>query len=91
MLRICSAPVLCAYIPQMSVVRAGAQMTLASLLDFLKGEHMSVWQMPERLELMDELPKTAGGKIMTNKLRELVAAKVAGEVPAAETASGAAA
>ena len=31
---------------------------------------------PERIELMDELPKSAGGKVMKNKLRDYVAAKV---------------
>jgi hypothetical protein len=28
---------------------------------------------------MDELPKSAGGKVMKNKLRELIAAKVKAE------------
>ncbi len=65
----------CAFV----VLRPGTQMLLATLLEFLRGEHMSVWQMPERLEIMAELPKSAGGKIMKNKLREFVAAKISDE------------
>ncbi|MDO8770917.1 MAG: AMP-binding protein [Burkholderiaceae bacterium] len=65
----------CAFV----VSRPGAQMTLKAMLEFLKNEQMSVWQMPERLELMDELPRSAGGKVMKNKLRQFVADKVAVE------------
>ena len=63
----------CAFV----VLRYGSMMTLKDVLEFLKNEHMSVWQMPERLELMAELPRSAGGKVMKNKLRQFVADKVA--------------
>ncbi len=62
----------CAFV----VPRPEASITLPSLLDFLRTQQMPTWQMPERLELMTELPKSAGGKVMKNKLREYVAAKV---------------
>jgi non-ribosomal peptide synthetase component E (peptide arylation enzyme) len=65
----------CAFV----VLRPSAQMPFGALLEFLKGEHLSTWQMPERLEIMAELPKSAGGKIMKNKLREFVAAKISDE------------
>jgi acyl-CoA synthetase (AMP-forming)/AMP-acid ligase II len=65
----------CAFV----VARTGADLTLASMLDFLRTQQMPTWQMPERLELLPELPKSAGGKVMKNKLRELVAAKVQAE------------
>ena len=65
----------CAFV----VTQANAPLTLAELLAFLQNERMPTWQMPERLELMDELPKSAGGKIMKNKLRDFVAAKVKAE------------
>ena len=67
----------CAFV----VTHDKAPLTLADLLSFLQNESMPTWQMPERIELMDELPKSAGGKIMKNKLRELVAAKVKAEAP----------
>lgn len=56
-------------------------LALADLLKFLQNERMPTWQLPERIELLDELPKSAGGKIMKNKLRELVADKVKAEAP----------
>ena len=65
----------CAFV----VTHAKAALTLSELLSFLQQERMPTWQLPERLELMDELPKSAGGKIMKNKLRDFVAAKVKAE------------
>jgi acyl-CoA synthetase (AMP-forming)/AMP-acid ligase II len=65
----------CAFV----VLRRGASLSFDELIQFLRGEHMPTWQMPERLELMEELPKSAGGKIMKNKLREMIAAKVQAE------------
>jgi non-ribosomal peptide synthetase component E (peptide arylation enzyme) len=75
----------CAFV----VPRAGVKLTLDELVTFLRGEHMPVWQMPERLEVMSELPKSAGGKIMKNKLREYVAARVKAEQDAQATEAGA--
>jgi acyl-CoA synthetase (AMP-forming)/AMP-acid ligase II len=60
----------CAFV----VLAEGKQLTFPSLLAFLKTLEMPTWQMPERLEIMHELPKSAGGKVMKNKLREYVAA-----------------
>jgi acyl-CoA synthetase (AMP-forming)/AMP-acid ligase II len=65
----------CAFV----VLRPAAKINLQSLLDFLRTQQMPIWQMPERLEFMEELPKSAGGKVMKNKLREYVAAKVKAE------------
>ncbi len=56
-------------------------MKFADLLQFLQNERMPTWQLPERIELLEELPKSAGGKVMKNKLRELDAAKVRAEAP----------
>jgi acyl-CoA synthetase (AMP-forming)/AMP-acid ligase II len=65
----------CAFV----VVQKGASLSFPALIEFLHSQQMPTWQLPERLELMDELPKSAGGKIMKNKLREFVAAKVKAE------------
>ena len=65
----------CAFVVQ----RPGANLTLPALLDFLRAQQMPTWQMPERLELLDVLPKSAGGKVMKNKLREYVAARLKAE------------
>lgn len=73
----------CAFV----VLQAGATMTLTSLVEFLRGEHMPIWQMPERLELLEELPKSAGGKVIKNKLREYVVARLQDEAVATAAAS----
>jgi non-ribosomal peptide synthetase component E (peptide arylation enzyme) len=65
----------CAFV----VPRAGTDITMPALIEFLRSQQMPTWQMPERLELMAELPKSAGGKVMKNKLREFVATKVQAE------------
>jgi cyclohexanecarboxylate-CoA ligase len=57
------------------VVREGAQPELADLCDYLLGEGLSRHFLPERLELMEALPKTASGKIRKNELRELLSEK----------------
>jgi non-ribosomal peptide synthetase component E (peptide arylation enzyme) len=65
----------CAFV----VARPGASLDLTGLVAFLRDQGMPVWQLPERLELMDELPRSAGGKIMKAQLREYVDARVAAE------------
>ena len=67
----------CAFV----VTHDGKPLKLPDLLLFLQNERMPTWQLPERIELLAELPKSAGGKVMKGKLRELVAAKVLAEAP----------
>jgi cyclohexanecarboxylate-CoA ligase len=52
------------------VTRGGARLELADLCDYLLGEGLSTHFLPERLELMAALPKTASGKIRKNELRD---------------------
>ncbi len=47
-------------------------LTLNVLTDFLAGKRLSKVYWPERLELVDELPRTASGKVQKFKLRQLV-------------------
>ncbi|MGI9477271.1 MAG: AMP-binding protein [Hyphomicrobiaceae bacterium] len=44
------------------IPRAGQSVTLDEMIDFLKGE-VSDYKLPERLEIVDELPFTATGKL----------------------------
>jgi cyclohexanecarboxylate-CoA ligase len=54
------------------VLRPGAEpIELAGLVDFLLEGGLSKHFLPERLELVDELPKTASGKIKKAELRKL--------------------
>lgn len=59
-----------------------AALAFDELIAFLKTQKMPTWQMPERLEIMAELPKSAGGKVMKNRLREYIAEKIDAEVGA---------
>jgi benzoate-CoA ligase len=54
------------------VLKAGAQLTEAELQGFVK-ERMAPYKYPRLIEFLDDLPKTATGKIQRFKLRELEA------------------
>jgi cyclohexanecarboxylate-CoA ligase/acyl-CoA synthetase len=53
------------------VVPAGDPPTLHELTEFLRHERrISVWKLPERLEILDSLPMTATGKVQKFALRD---------------------
>ena len=54
------------------VLKAGAQLTEAELQAFVK-ERLAPYKYPRQIEFLDDLPKTATGKIQRFKLRELEA------------------
>jgi cyclohexanecarboxylate-CoA ligase len=63
----------CAFV----VPRPGAAPTLKELTCFLEQEHKVARQyLPERLELVDDLPRTPSGKVQKFRLRELAKALV---------------
>ena len=64
----------CAFV----ILRKGAKLTFEDVIAFLKERKVSVWQLPERLEIMDDFPRSAGGKIAKNKLTEFVTLKLKG-------------
>ncbi len=53
------------------VVPAAAEdpISLAEIADFLKGHGLMVQKLPERLELVDELPRNPTGKVLKHELR----------------------
>ncbi len=59
-----SAP--CAYV----VAKPGATLDLQGLTAFLAKEGMAKTYWPERLVLVEEMPRTPSGKIQKFKLRE---------------------
>jgi cyclohexanecarboxylate-CoA ligase len=65
----------CAYV----VPVAGATPTLTELTDFLRSHDLAVQKLPERLELVPELPKNPTGKVQKFKLRERIRAQLATE------------
>jgi cyclohexanecarboxylate-CoA ligase len=57
----------------------GATPTLADLTSFLDAHRLARQKHPERLELVDQLPTTASGKVQKFVLRELIREKVSHE------------
>jgi len=53
-----------------------AKLKLDILLDFLRAEGLATWQLPERLELMEEFPRSAGGKTLKRDLTAMVTEKL---------------
>jgi fatty-acyl-CoA synthase len=51
------------------VLKGGAEATPDDLRDHLSG-HFAKWQLPERVEFIDEIPRTATGKFKKTALRE---------------------
>ena len=65
----------CAFV----VLEPGADLDLARVSDFLSGTGMAKQKYPERLEIIDDFPRTAAGKIRKNVLRDRIADKLADE------------
>jgi 2,3-dihydroxybenzoate-AMP ligase len=65
---------ICAYI----IPKPGTKPTMREIVSFLKGKGASVLQLPERVELVTELPMTKVGKVDKKALREDIKNKVEG-------------
>jgi acyl-CoA synthetase len=52
------------------VPRAGENVTLAELIEYLRGLGIATFKLPERLEIREELPRNPLGKILKRDLRE---------------------
>ena len=55
-------------------LRDGASLTLPEVTTYLEAQRMARQYMPERLEILSELPRTPSGKIQKFKLREIARA-----------------
>ncbi|MEZ4215456.1 MAG: AMP-binding protein [Myxococcota bacterium] len=55
------------------VLRAGAELDLATAVERLRGVGLATHKLPERLERFDALPTTASGKIQKFRIQELLA------------------
>ena len=55
-------------------LREGASLSLAEVTAYLEGQRMARQYMPERLEILAELPRTPSGKIQKFKLRDIARA-----------------
>lgn len=61
------------------IPRPDAELQLSELLQFLRGEGLATWQLPERLEIMQEFPRSAGGKTLKRDLTAFVTEKLKAE------------
>lgn len=57
------------------VLRPGAALELSELADFLVAEGMATFKLPQRLVLMEGLPKTATGKVQKFEIVERLSAE----------------
>jgi len=62
----------CAFV----VLKPNSDFSFEDMVLFLEDKKIARWKLPERLEIIDKMPKSAGGKIMKRKLTELVTAKL---------------
>lgn len=62
--------------------------TLEELTTFLRAKQIAVQKLPERLEVVDELPMTPVGKVRKNVLRDRIAAVLRDEAAGVEARTG---
>ena len=62
----------CAFV----VLKPNAMLTFDEAISFLQQCHLAVWQLPERIEVLDDLPRSTGGKVAKAQLTALVTRKL---------------
>ncbi len=70
----------CAFV----ILKSGASLKFEEAVDFLKANHLAIWQVPERLEIIDDFPRGPGGKVLKSKLTQVITEKLKaeGKIPA---------
>jgi 2,3-dihydroxybenzoate-AMP ligase len=81
---------MCAYVIPRGARAAEATLTLEDLTRFLMERGLAKFKLPERLELVDEFPMSAFGKVSKKDLAARIAAQVAAERAAAQGAQASA-
>ncbi len=66
----------CAFV----VLHPGETLGFEELIAFLRAQNIASFKLPERLELVSELPTSPVGKILKRELRDRIAAKLEAEV-----------
>ncbi|MCU1400452.1 MAG: hypothetical protein JWN62_3561, partial [Acidimicrobiales bacterium] len=51
------------------VLREGQSLTLAEMVEYLKGRQLPMYKIPEQLEIVDILPRNPTGKVLKKDLR----------------------
>jgi 2,3-dihydroxybenzoate-AMP ligase len=68
----------CAFV----VPHAGQTLGFDELIGYLRSQRIASFKLPERLEVVDELPTSPVGKILKSRLREAITARLAEEAAA---------
>ena len=66
----------CAY-----VIRRDTALRAPTLMQFVRGQGVAAFKVPDRIEFVDELPKTAVGKVDKKVLRARIAAQLSTAAP----------
>ncbi|MDL1966451.1 MAG: (2,3-dihydroxybenzoyl)adenylate synthase, partial [Candidatus Desulfofervidus auxilii] len=62
----------CVYV----VPKQGVKMRLEDLTSYMKERGVAVYKLPERMEIIDEIPRNPVGKILKSRLREDIKKKL---------------
>ena len=62
-----------------AILREGCELTLEELVAFLQQREIARFKLPERLEIVDEFPISAAGKVLRRELRERIARQLQSE------------
>lgn len=63
------------------VIRRDMALRAPTLLQFVRAQGVAAFKVPDRIEFVDELPKTAVGKVDKKQLRQRIAARLAAQHP----------
>jgi non-ribosomal peptide synthetase component E (peptide arylation enzyme) len=65
----------CAFV----MLKQGCTLTFEQMIQFLTEQKIAVWQLPERLEIVDDMPRSTGAKISKKDLTAMVTQKLKAE------------
>ncbi len=69
------------------LLRENAKLSFDELKNFLLGKEIAKYKLPERLEIMQDLPLSPFGKVSKKTLTEMITRKMAGEQKGRDSAS----
>jgi len=61
------------------VLKEGDWLSLDEVVSFLRDKDVAVYKLPERVEIVKEIPRNPLGKILKNQLREMLHTRLQGE------------
>ena len=62
-----------------AMLKPGKSLTFEEMITFLTEAKLAIWQMPERLEIVEDMPRSTGAKIAKGQPTAMVPAKLKAE------------